>query len=130
MGVKRIRLIYKLFVPLLKMNRRFSKFSSVVLLVLFAFFFASTNLFVHTHEDISGKIVHSHPWSAKSHNHTSAQFQAISILSANIFDLSASVDVSDCPQRPQIASAYSDCCVSVTGIHPGTMCLRGPPMSV
>lgn len=112
------------------MNRRFSKVSSIILLVLFAFFFASTNLFFHTHEDLSGKIVHSHPWSAKSHNHSSAQFQAISILSANIFDASAQTDVPDCPQRLLVASAYSDYCPDVTGIHPGTISLRGPPMSV
>ena len=112
------------------MSRRFSKISSIILLVLFAFFFASTNLFFHTHEGLSGKIVHSHPWSAKSHNHTSAQFQAISILSANIFDISASVDVSDCPQRPLIESAYPDYCPAIMGIHPGTISLRGPPMSV
>ena len=75
------------------MSRRFSKVSSVILLVLFAFFFASTNLFFHTHEGLSGKIVHSHPWGAKSHNHTGAQFQTISMLSANIFEMSAPADI-------------------------------------
>ncbi|MCQ2155415.1 MAG: hypothetical protein MJY55_06355 [Bacteroidales bacterium] len=112
------------------MSRRFSKVSSIILLVLFAFFFASTNLFFHTHEGLSGKIVHSHPWSAKSHNHTCAQFQAISILSANIFDLSASMELSDSPQRTLIASAYPDYCVVATGGHPVTISLRGPPMFV
>ena len=112
------------------MSKRFPRVSSIILLVLFAFFFASTNLFFHTHEGISGKIVHSHPWSAKSHNHTGAQFQAISLLSANIFDLSDSVDRVDCPQCPLIETAHFDKSASIAGVHPGAISLRGPPMSV
>lgn len=61
------------------------KYWSGLSLLLFAFFFASTNLFTHVHEGEEGRIVHSHPWSAKSHNHTDAQFQIIQLLSGNSF---------------------------------------------
>ena len=109
------------------MSRRFSKVSSVILLVLFAFFFASTNLFFHTHEGLSGKIVHSHPWSAKSHNHTDAQFQAISMLSANIFEMSAPADIPAISLLYLTDSGYSEYVAVVRTVHPGTLSLRGPP---
>ena len=64
---------------------RLKKYWSALLLLLFAFFFASSNLFTHVHEGPEGRIVHSHPWSAKSHSHTDAQYQLIQLLSGNIF---------------------------------------------
>ena len=110
------------------MSRRFSKVSSVILLVLFAFFFASTNLFFHTHEGLSGKIVHSHPWGAKSHNHTGAQFQTISMLSANIFEMSAPARLPDCPQLYLADSGHFEYVAVVRTVHCGTISLRAPPM--
>ena len=65
--------------------RKLVKYSGAVSLLLFAFFFASTNLFPHVHEGEAGRIVHSHPWSAKSHSHTDAQYQTIQLLSNNTF---------------------------------------------
>ena len=59
---------------------------SALLLLLFAFFFASTNLFPHVHEGPQGRIVHSHPWSGESHSHTDAQYQIIQLISSNIFE--------------------------------------------
>ena len=64
---------------------RLSKYWSALLLSLFAFFFASTNLFTHVHEGPEGRIVHSHPWSGRSHSHTDAQDQTIQLLSGNVF---------------------------------------------
>ena len=61
------------------------KYWSVLSLLLFAFFFASTNLFPHVHEGENGRIVHSHPWSANSHSHTDAQYQTILLLSGYTF---------------------------------------------
>lgn len=63
----------------------FRKISGILLFVVFAFMFASTNLFVHTHEGPNGRIVHSHPWSGKSHSHTDGQFQLIGNLAASTF---------------------------------------------
>lgn len=58
----------------------------ITVLVLFAFFFASTNFFFHVHEGPDGRIVHSHPWSAKPHSHSAAQFQLISLISSSAFE--------------------------------------------
>ncbi|MGM9763991.1 MAG: hypothetical protein ACI3ZQ_08235 [Candidatus Cryptobacteroides sp.] len=65
--------------------RKLDKYWSALLLALFVFFFASTNLFTHVHEGPEGRIVHSHPWSGKSHSHTDAQCHIIQLLSSNIF---------------------------------------------
>lgn len=53
--------------------------------MLFAFFFASTNLFPHVHEGPDGRIVHSHPWSGKAHSHSASEIQFLQIISANIY---------------------------------------------
>ena len=45
------------------MKKRFRQLSSVVMLVVYAFFFASTNLFYHSHQLADSKVVHSHPFS-------------------------------------------------------------------
>ena len=60
--------------------------------MLFAFFFASTNLFPHVHEGPEGRIVHSHPWSGKAHSHSDSEIQLLQIISANIYLDSGHVD--------------------------------------
>lgn len=60
---------------------RFVRISGILLLSLYAFFFASTNLFIHTHEGPYYKIVHSHPWSGKAHGHSSQEVQLLNVIS-------------------------------------------------
>lgn len=112
------------------MDRRYSKVVSTILLVLYAYFFASTHLFVHVHEDFSGRIVHSHPWSGRAHTHSSSQFLSISLLSAYVFDLSPSPVSFDCPIRwlPVVRCFFVS--ASSAGALLGANSLRGPPMSV
>lgn len=64
---------------------RHLKYKSALALVLFAFFFASTNLFPHVHEGPEGRIVHSHPWSGKAHSHSDSEIQLLQIITANIY---------------------------------------------
>lgn len=64
---------------------RHLKYKSALALLLFAFFFASTNLFPHVHEGPDGRIVHSHPWSGKAHSHSDSEIQLLQIISANIY---------------------------------------------
>lgn len=71
---------------------RHLKYKSAFALVLFAFFFASTNLFPHVHEGPEGRIVHSHPWSGKAHSHSDSEIQLLQIISANIYLDSGHVD--------------------------------------
>lgn len=71
--------------------------SGFFLLLLYAFFFVSTTMFVHTHSDMN--VTHSHPWSSKTHTHTGAQIQLINILT-DITSLSEETVVAteDCRQ--------------------------------
>ena len=71
---------------------RHLKYKSALALVLFAFFFASTNLFPHVHEGPEGRIVHSHPWSGKAHSHSDSEIQLLQIVSANFYLDSGHVD--------------------------------------
>ena len=72
---------------------RHLKYKSALALVLFAFFFASTNLFPHVHEGPEGRIVHSHPWSGKAHSHSDSELQLLQIISANIYLYSGHAEV-------------------------------------
>lgn len=55
----------------------------IFLLTVYAFFFASTNLFVHSHEGPGSKIVHSHPFNGKAHDHTAGQILLINALACD-----------------------------------------------
>lgn len=112
------------------MNRSFSKFSGALLLMVFAFFFASTNLFIHTHDGPYGKIVHSHPWGGKPHSHSTSQFQLISIVSNGSFDISDSSDHVEAPCTPVIGSEFIFEAASPARTYADAFSLRGPPMFV
>lgn len=76
---------FRIFYYLCCRMTRHLKYKSALALVLFAFFFASTNLFPHVHEGPHGRIVHSHPWSGKTHSHSDSELQLLQIISANIY---------------------------------------------
>ena len=106
------------------------EYLSALALVLFAFFFASTNLFTHVHEGPEGKIVHSHPWSGKSHSHSDTELQLLQLISSNIFEASEriTVTVSDRPVVPYHPSgALPE--VARTVFH-HVLGLRAPPQSL
>ena len=65
--------------------KRFRKISSVLLLVLYATFFASTNLCVHSHDVEGVHIVHSHLGGGSQHSHTASQLQTINYLGCERF---------------------------------------------
>lgn len=67
---------------------------SLLLLVVYAFFFASANLFYHSHQDDEGNIVHSHIyWGHKAHSHTTAQLQIIDQLSTSSYDNADQIEI-------------------------------------
>jgi len=113
-----------------KVSRSFSKFGGIFLMVVFAFFFASTNLCVHTHDGLNGRIVHSHPWSGKSHSHTGAQFQLISNLSVNTYDSSSVLDCIDIPERIVEVLEFCERDNPFSSYKIEAYCLRGPPMFI
>ena len=86
---------------------RLVRISGILLLSLYAFFFASTNLFIHTHEGSYYKIVHSHPWSGKAHGHTSQEVQLINIVSDQTCLAGNGAETPDCPVLPGTAHQAS-----------------------
>lgn len=100
---------------------------SIILLMVYAFFFASTNLFYHTHQLEDGTIVHSHIfWGGKAHSHSASQLQIIHLFDTVAYD--AQVEV--IPQ-PFIEQACADCCtpyIADTPVEPRfVFSLRAPP---
>lgn len=107
---------------------RFSRIAGIMMLSLYAFFFASTNLFIHTHEGPYSKIVHSHPWSGKSHSHSSSELQLINILSS---DNCLTADVCGNPEPYTVfleSTAENLCVFPVLDEHHRTAGLRAPPV--
>lgn len=72
------------------------------MLIVYAFFFASTNLCYHSHEISGEKIIHSHMGYGYSHDHSNNQIQILEIISAS---------VTDCPDTiilPDNSYAFSE----------------------
>ena len=67
------------------------KISSVLLLVLYATFFVSTNLCTHSHDIFGHHIVHSHLGGGAHHSHSADQIQTINILNTECFVFSVAV---------------------------------------
>lgn len=110
-----------------RMNR-FSRIAGILMLSLYAFFFASTNLFIHTHEGPYSKIVHSHPWSGKSHSHSSSELQLINILSSGNC---LAADICENPEPYAVCQGIvteSICVPPVLDEQYRTAGLRAPPV--
>lgn len=109
---------------------RHLKYKSALALVLFAFFFASTNLFPHVHEGPEGRIVHSHPWSGKAHSHSESELQLLQIISSNIYLDSCHADfvTAESPDFPFIPAVALPEVVQTVFHH--VLGLRAPPVSL
>ena len=59
--------------------------AGIVLALVYAFFFASTNLFYHSHTISNVRIVHSHPWSGAAHTHSDTQISLIEIFDSSVY---------------------------------------------
>lgn len=105
---------------------------AIVLATIFAWHFASSNLFMHTHH-VEGKLIaHSHPFSGTAdnpaHTHTATQLNTISNASGPFVSATAFIDTTYSGFRfvPEIAHFPGQACLS-----PGHKVLshRGPPAS-
>lgn len=66
----------------------------LLLLVAYAFFFASANLCYHSHQLADGTIVHSHIFfGGQHHNHTAGQLQIIDQLNTTSYEEAEPVSV-------------------------------------
>ena len=108
---------------------KFRKHTGLFLILVYAFFFASTNFFYHTHQLADYKLVHSHPFSIPGHSHTAGQILLIDLTdSADLLE-SAELSVPDAISGFSVPE-YND------NVAEDTLCgsdlfysLRAPPAS-
>lgn len=101
----------------------------VILVLVYAFFFASTNFFYHSHLIADHRLVHSHPFSGADHSHTAGQVLLITAADSSFYQEAEAVSVPDLVQLPFQALL---CLLDVTSEQPPAIfsfSLRAPPSS-
>ena len=109
---------------------RHLKIKSALALALFAFFFASTNLFTHVHEGPEGRIVHSHPWSGKPHSHSDYELQLLQIISANVYLDSGQAEIVPAESQEFSILPVPELSEVVRSLFHHVLGLRAPPVSL
>ena len=71
------------------------KYIGLFLVLVYAFFFTSTNFFYHTHQLATAKLVHSHPFGGQGHTHTANQLTLVDIIDSSVYQESADVITPD-----------------------------------
>lgn len=108
---------------------KFRKYTGLFLILVYAFFFASTNMFYHTHQLADYKLIHSHPFSIPGHSHTANQILIIDLVDTEGFQESDGLSVPDAAPGiscPEFSVSYTD------AVLPGVFSfysLRAPPAS-
>ena len=108
---------------------KFRKYTGLFLILVYAFFFASTNFFYHTHQLADHKLVHSHPFSIPGHSHTANQILLIDIIDSADYQESSEVPVPDSApglSLPEISEFITDNVLSGAFFF---YSLRAPPAS-
>jgi len=108
---------------------KFRKIVSVLLLFVYAAYFASTNLCYHTHLLANGKIVHSHPfWGAKGHSHSSGQLHTIDLLCHTPYSEGEEARVQEILPAYFIFLEFAPVAVDLLRISSHLFSLRAPPV--
>lgn len=101
--------------------------SGLVLAAVYAFFFASTNFFYHSHIISDVKIVHSHPWSGSAHSHSADQITLIEVLDSAVYEESETL-VAPVPVPMAVCRTASELTESPAfSVSVLTFSLRAPP---
>lgn len=103
------------------------KYTGLFLIAVYAFFFASTNFFYHSHQLEDCKLVHSHPFSIPGHSHTTSQILLINLLNSADYQESAELSVPEAMPGlscQEISGNRSDAILSGVFL---TYSLRAPP---
>ena len=108
---------------------RIRKYIGFILILVYAFFFASTNLFYHSHQLADYKLVHSHPFSNPGHSHTSNQILLIGVLDSADFQESAELSVPDAVPGFSCPELSANCNDNVLFGVVFSYSLRAPPAS-
>ncbi|MDO5442829.1 MAG: hypothetical protein Q4G10_04100 [Bacteroidia bacterium] len=99
----------------------------VILIAVYAFFFASTNFFYHSHQLADSRLVHSHPFSSANHSHTANQIVLINILDSAVYEESTAIaapDIIPARQHVEISKPTVEPVLDGSFIH---FSLRAPP---
>ena len=108
---------------------KFRKYIGLFLILVYAFFFASTNFFYHTHQLADYKLVHSHPFSIPGHSHTASQILLIDLIdSADLLE-SAELSVPDAISGFSVPEISDKCAEDVLSGFNFDYSLRAPPTS-
>lgn len=108
---------------------KFRKYTGVILLFVYAFFFASTNFFYHAHQIGGSKILHSHPFSTQGHSHTTNQIFLINQIDSAPFQSSAELTVSDAAPGLPCEEFLDNCADTILSVVSFSYLLRAPPAS-
>lgn len=105
----------------------FRKYTGIILMLVYAFFFASTNFFYHSHQLADSKIIHSHPFSIPGHSHTANQIFLINQIDSADFLDSAQVQVPDVIPGLSCPEFSLRCADKVLSAVYSSHSLRAPP---
>lgn len=103
------------------------KYVGLALIVVYAFFFASANLFYHTHQLANSKLVHSHPFSGAGHSHTANQVVLIDLLDSATYQESSEISVPDAVSLLCCREIPASPEQSVLSVSAFSFSLRAPP---
>lgn len=110
------------------MGNRKRFIAGIVLAAVYAFFFASTNFFYHSHIISDVKIVHSHPWSGAAHSHNADQISLIGTLDSAIYEEAEAINVPG-PVPEAVHTAVAEAPVAEPHLAAIlTFSLRAPPV--
>lgn len=110
------------------MTNKFRYIASILLLVVYAAFFASTNMFYHVHYQNGNKVVHSHfMFGGENHSHNSFELQLIAQVNTLTYDSPETLQV-ELPQPTFIDK--TEAILGVEYLFSASSCniaLRAPP---
>ena len=109
------------------MGNRKRIISGIILASVYVFFFASTNLFYHSHIISNVKIVHSHPWSGAAHSHNADQVSLIEVLDSAVYQETEPLFISG--PVPELPSKVETAVIVTVLRQPAVLSfsLRAPP---
>ena len=107
---------------------RFKQTIGLLLLVIYAMFFASANLCYHSHQLADGTIVHSHLFfGGQHHNHTSGQLQIVDQLNTTCYEEAETIQIE--PVQPEFCELLVAREVVALKLTPKySFSLRAPPV--
>lgn len=110
------------------MEKGLRKYVGLFLVVVYAFFYASTNMFYHTHQFSDGRVVHSHPFGEKGHNHTAGQILLFSVVEEGAYNGAETIHSPEFIPVDSIEVSSDERADAAQSVHCRFFSLRAPPV--